>query len=261
MKDKKYCASPITVHHSLSTARRYARHLVLPEIGEAGQEKLLAAKVLVVGAGGLGSTAIAYLAAAGIGTIGIVEPDRVELSNLQRQILFETADIGRPKASAAWDRVQEINPDCKVELFTEKFTTKNADRLVYGFDLVIDGSDNFETRFAVSATCMQERKPLLSAAISGFSAQFSTFKPYLGGTHPCYRCLVTQIPERAKNCAGEGIVGPLVGILGSMQALESIKELLAIGESLSGKLLIINALTMDIRKVTLARDPVCNFCL
>lgn len=241
--------------------RRYARHIVLPEIGQTGQEKLLAAKVLVIGAGGLGSAAIAYLAAAGIGKIGIVEPDRVELSNLQRQILFETADIGRPKASAARDRIQEINPDCQVELFAERLTTENANNLVKNFDIVVDGSDNFATRFAVSAACLQEKKTLVSAAISRFSAQISTFKPYLGGNNPCYRCLVPQMPEHEITCAQEGIVGPLAGMLGSMQALEVIKELLAIGESLSGKLLIIDALTMNIRKVTLSRDLGCVFCL
>lgn len=241
--------------------RRYARHIVLPEIGRAGQERLLASKVLVIGAGGLGSSAIAYLAAAGIGKIGIVEPDRVELSNLQRQILFETADIGRSKAASAHDRVQEVNPDCNVEIFEEKLTAENANKLVREFDIVVDGSDNFETRFAVSEACLQEKKILVSAAISGFSAQLSTFKPYLGGKHPCYRCLVSEMPERENTCAQEGIIGPLAGMLGSMQALEVIKELLAIGESLSGSLLIIDALTMNIRKVNLPRDLGCKFCL
>ncbi len=258
MQNKNYCSSPVTRHESLATARRYARHIVLPEIGEAGQEKLLAAKVLIIGAGGLGSSAIAYLAAAGIGKIGIVEPDRVELSNLQRQILFETADIGRSKATSARDRVQEVNPDCKVENFEEKITSGNANNLVSAFDIVVDGSDNFETRFAVSKACLQEKKTLVSAAISGFSAQLSTFKPYLGNLHPCYRCLVPNIPERERNCAQEGIIGPLAGMLGSMQALEVIKEILSIGESLSGSLLIIDALTMNIRKVALLRDENCE---
>ncbi len=240
--------------------RRYARHIVLPEIGHEGQEKLLASKVLVIGAGGLGSSAIAYLAAAGIGKIGIVEPDRVELSNLQRQILFETADIGRSKATSARDRVQEVNPDPAVEIFEERITSENANKLISNFDIVVDGSDNFETRFAVSDACLHEKKTLVSAAISGFSAQLSTFKPYLGDAHPCYRCLVPQIPERERNCAQEGIIGPLAGMLGSMQALEVIKELLAIGQSLSGSLLIIDALTMNIRKVVLPRDLPCKFC-
>lgn len=239
--------------------RRYARHIVLPEIGRAGQEKLLASKVLVIGAGGLGSSSIAYLAAAGIGHIGIIEPDRVELSNLQRQILFETADIGRAKAAAARDRIHEVNPDCYVQIFEERITSENANRLVAGFDIVVDGCDNFETRFVVSAACMQEKKPLVSAAISGFSAQLSTFKPYIGEGHPCYRCLVPEMPQREISCAQEGIIGPLAGMLGSMQALEAIKELLSIG-ALSGRLLIIDALAMDIRKVDLLRDPGCKFC-
>lgn len=245
---------------TLSTTRRYARHIVLPEIGEAGQAKLLASGVMVIGAGGLGSSAIAYLAAAGIGKIGIVEPDHVELSNLQRQILFETADIARPKTHAARDRVQEINPDCHVEIFGERLSAENADTLISGFDIIVDGSDNFETRFALSAACMQEKKPLVSAAISGFSAQISTFKPYLGSGYPCYRCLVPQMPEQEKTCAQEGIIGPLAGMLGSMQALEVIKELLGIGESLAGRLLIIDALAMNIRKVVLPRDSGCLFC-
>lgn len=249
-------------HSTLSTERlrRYARHIVLPEISETGQSRLLASKVLVIGAGGLGSSAIAYLAAAGIGKIGIIEPDRVELSNLQRQILFETADIGRSKAASARDRVQEVNPDCVVEIFEERITAENANKLVLGFDIVVDGSDNFTTRFVVSDACMQGKKPLVSAAISGFSAQLSTFKSYLGDHHPCYRCLVPEMPEREIACAQEGIIGPLAGMLGSMQALEVIKELLGIGESLSGSLLIIDALKMDIRKVKLLKNPGCKFC-
>lgn len=240
-----------------SFLRRYARHIVLPEIGEAGQQKLLASSALVVGAGGLGSSAIAFMAASGIGRIGIVEPDRVELSNLQRQILFEEADIGRAKTDAAVDRIHEVNPDCKIELFPTRLDAQNARTLIKPFDLVLDGSDNFATRFALADACMAERKPLISAAISGFSAQLSTFKPYLGAPHPCYRCLVPEIPEREIACAQEGIAGPLAGWLGSMQALEAIKELLAIGKSLSGFVLVIDALSLDIRKTALPKDPAC----
>lgn len=242
---------------SSDAQRRYARHIVLPEIGEAGQAKLLASSVLVIGAGGLGSNALACLAASGIGRLGIVEPDRVELSNLQRQLLFETGDIGRLKAEAARDRIDEVNPDCVVELFIERLDAGNARELVRRFDIVIDGSDNFETRFALNDACFHEKKTLVSAAISGFSAQLSTFKPYLGAPHPCYRCLVPGMPERERNCAQEGIVGPLAGMLGSMQALEAIKELLGIGESLSGWLLVIDVLTMQIKKIRLPADPAC----
>jgi molybdopterin-synthase adenylyltransferase len=238
--------------------RRYARHIVLPEVGEAGQAKLLAASVLVVGAGGLGSSAIAYLAASGIGRIGIVEPDRVELSNLQRQILFETADIGRSKAQAAADRVHEVNPDCKVELHITRLDGNNAAQLISTYDLIIDGSDNFTTRFAVSDACTRARKPLVSAAISAFSAQLAVFSPYAGAQQPCYRCLVSTLPEREISCAQEGIIGPLAGWLGSMQALEAIKQLLGIGTTLAGRLLIIDALHMQLRTTTLLRDPACS---
>jgi adenylyltransferase/sulfurtransferase len=238
--------------------RRYARHLVLPEIGEAGQKKLHASHALVIGAGGLGSAALGHLAAAGIGRITLVEHDRVELSNLQRQLLFETADIGRSKAEAARDRLEEINPQCHIETITEKLTDANARELVARCDIVLDGSDNFPTRFAVNAACHAERKPLISAAISGFSAQLSTFRSYEDG--PCYRCLVPEVPERAKTCAQEGIIGPLAGLMGSMQALEAIKELLGIGQSLTGSVLIFDALNMDIRKTTLPRDEACPHC-
>lgn len=240
--------------------RRYARHIVLPEIGEAGQARLLAASALVIGSGGLGSAALAYLAAAGVGRLGIIDHDRVELSNLQRQALFETADIGRPKVDAARDRLEEINPDCKVEMFFERLTEGNARARVKDFDIVLDGSDNFETRFAVAEACMSERKPLVSAAISGFAAQLSTFKPYLGKPHPCYRCLVPEIPERERNCAQEGIIGPLAGILGGMQALEAVKELLGLGESLSGSLVAFDALTLNVKRLKLPRDAKCSWC-
>jgi len=271
-----------------STLRRYARHLVLPEIGEEGQKKLLASSVLVIGAGGLGSAALATMASSGVGRLGILEPDRVELSNLQRQMLFEEADIGRPKVEAAHDRLEEINPGCIIELFPERLNNDNAHALIHNFfsfphlpspasgggvanhsprlrgeeegGIVLDCSDNFETRFALNDACFHEKKTLISAAISGFSAQLSTFKPYLGTPHPCYRCLVADMPERERNCAQEGIIGPLAGIMGSMQALEAIKELLGIGESLSGHLLVMDALTMNIRKVALPRDPACPIC-
>lgn len=251
------CASPVEVTDRL---RRYARHVVLPQIGEQGQEKLLASSVLMIGAGGLGSSALAYLAAAGVGHVGVVEYDRVELSNLQRQILFESSDLGRLKVEAAADRISEINEDCRVTVFPIRLKEANARELVRDFDIVVDGSDNFATRFAVAAACMQEKKPLISAAISGFSAQLSTFKPYLGKPHPCYRCLVPELPEREITCAQEGIIGPLAGVMGSMQALEAVKELLGIGDSLSGHVLVMDALSMNIRKVALPRDSTCAHC-
>jgi len=238
--------------------RRYARHIVLPEIGEKGQQKLLASSALVIGAGGLGSAAALYLAAAGIGRLGIIDGDRVELSNLQRQVLFEEADIGRLKVEAARDRIGEINPACKVDIFPERITSGNACDIIKNYDIVLDGCDNFETRFVIAEACMQEKKPLISAAISGFSAQLSTFKPYEGG--PCYRCLVPEIPERERNCAQEGIVGPLAGVIGSMQALEAIKEFLHIGESLSGTLFTLDGLTLEAKRLSLPRDEACPHC-
>ncbi len=240
--------------------RRYARHIVLPEVGEAGQAKLLSSSVLVVGAGGLGSVAIGYLAAMGVGRIGIVDPDRVELSNLQRQVLFETGDIGRLKVEASADRVEEVNPEITVEAYPFALDADNAPQMVARYDLVIDGSDNFATRFAVHGACRHEKKTLVSAAISGFSAQASSFKAYLGAPHPCYRCLVPDVPEREITCAQEGIVGALAGVMGSMQALEAVKELLGIGESLSGWLVLYDALSAQWRRTRLPRDPECKEC-
>lgn len=240
--------------------RRYARHCVLSQIGEVGQEKLLQSKVLVIGAGGLGSAAISYLAAAGIGQLGVVEPDRVELSNLQRQVLYEQGDIGRAKVEAAADRISELNPDCSLTTYPESLTTDNAARLVHGYDVVLDGSDNFATRFAVSDACLAEKTTLISAAISAFQAQITTFKPHLGEAHPCYRCLVPDMPAFERTCEQEGIIGPLAGMAGSMQALEAMKELLGIGASLSGWLLMIDVLSMDMRMTELGRNPGCTAC-
>ncbi|MFO0388282.1 MAG: HesA/MoeB/ThiF family protein [Alphaproteobacteria bacterium] len=240
--------------------RRYARHIVLPEIGEVGQAKLLASSVLVIGAGGLGSSAIAHLAASGIGRIGVVEYDRVELSNLQRQVMFEESDIGRLKVDAVRDRLGEVNPACTLDVFPEKLTAENARTLIKPYDIVVDGSDNFDTRFAVNQACIAEQKTLVSAAISGFSAQISSFKAHLGAPHPCYQCLVPDKPTFERNCAQEGIIGPLAGMLGSMQALEVIKELLGIGESLSGKILMMDMLAATIRIAALPREVACPIC-
>lgn len=240
--------------------RRYARHLVLPQLGEAGQEKLLGASVLVVGAGGLGSAAIAYLAAAGIGRMGVVEPDRVELSNLQRQVLYEQGDIGRPKVEATRDRISEVNPNCAVDIYPERLTEKTAATLITPYDVVVDGSDNFDTRFAIADACLAAKKILVSAAISGFSAQLSTFKPHMGKAHPCYRCFVPTMPEFATDCRQEGIIGPLAGVVGSLQALEAIKEITGVGTSLSGRLMIIDGLNLSVRFTQLARNPGCVAC-
>ena len=238
--------------------RRYARHIVLPEIGEAGQQKLLASSVLVVGAGGLGSHALMALAAAGVGRLGVVEPDRLELSNLQRQTLYETADIGRAKAAAAADRLSELNPDITIDVHELRLDAQNADRLVAGYDLVIDGTDNFETRFIINDACKRAHKPWVYAAMVGFGAQLSVFTPHLGAEHPCYRCLVPELPERVRSCAQEGIIGPLAGVMGNMQALEAVKTVLGMGESLSGWLVVVDALSFTIKKIRLLKDPGCG---
>lgn len=240
--------------------RRYARHLVLPDIGEKGQEKLFASSVLIIGAGGLGTAAAGYLAAMGVGRIGLIDHDRVELSNLQRQLLYETGDTGRLKVEAARDRLEDINPGITIELIAERLTGENVAALVARYDLVVDGSDNFETRFAAHDACFKEGKTLISAAISAFAGQISVFKAHLGPPHPCYRCFVSAAPERARACAQEGVIGALPGVMGSLQALEAVKELLGIGKSLSGHLIFYDALAGNFRKVLLQRDPLCETC-
>lgn len=243
-----------------SFLRRYARHVVLPQIGEAGQAKLAGASVLVVGAGGLGATAAGFLAAAGVGRLVLCDHDRVELSNLNRQMLYETADIGQFKVDAAQTRIEEINPECAVIAHRGKLGADNAAALIASCDMVADGSDNFETRLALNLACIAARKTLVSAAISGFEAQLSTFKAHLGGANPCYQCLVSEIPMRERSCAQEGIIGPLAGVLASLQALEVIKEMLGIGESLSGRLLRFDALSTRWRESLLPRDAACVAC-
>ena len=236
--------------------RRYARHTVLPQIGEAGQAKLLASSVLVIGAGGLGASCVMSLAASGVGHIAIVEPDHVELSNLPRQTLYETADIGRKKAEAARDRLEEMNPDVQIETHITRFDESNADRLIAGCDVVIDGTDNFATRYAINDSCMRAGIPWVHAAMLGFTAHIACFsaKP----DDPCYRCYAPEMPEREKSCAQEGIVSPLAGMVGSLQALEAMKLLLGIGTNSYGQLLIVDALTMEFRKTKLAHDPACK---
>jgi molybdopterin/thiamine biosynthesis adenylyltransferase len=246
-------------HSDTLTLRRYARHLVLPEIGEAGQRKLAASSVLIAGAGGLGSPLIAYLAAAGIGRLVIADGDRVELSNLQRQVIYETGDIGRLKTEAARDRAEELNPDCAIELLTA-LTQENAAERIGGVDIVADGTDNFEARFAIHDACYHGRKILVSAAVIGFSGQLSTFKAHLGAPHPCYRCFVSTQPPRDRSCSQEGVLGAAAGVMGALQAVEVIKELLGIGDSLSGSVMIYDALAAGFRKVALVRDPACPLC-
>ena len=241
---------------------RYARHILLPEIGGAGQARIRRAKVLVIGAGGLGSPAILYLAAAGIGTLGIVDNDTVDLSNLQRQIVHTTARIGMGKGDSAKAAVADLNPGVNVVVHNERLTGENARRLIAEYDLVADGSDNFTTRFLVNDTCFFLRKTLVSAAILRFDGQLSTFRAHLGGANPCYRCLFPEPPpaDAVPTCAEVGVLGAMCGTLGSLQAGEVIKEITGAGESMSGSLLIVDGLRTDFRKVKIKPDPDCALC-
>lgn len=240
---------------------RYARHLVLPEIGDEGQAKLLESKVLVIGAGGLGSPLLSYLAAAGVGTLGVIDDDVVDLSNLQRQILHDTSAIGRPKVQSASRRLAEINPEVQVIEHQERLTSENAIGLIEEYDLVADGSDNFTTRYLVNDACFLAGKTLVSAAIMRFDGQLATFKAHEEGENPCYRCLFGQQQGDPKqSCADVGVLGALAGSMGSLQAVEVIKELLGIGESLSGSLLLYDALATTFRKIKTRRDPACELC-
>jgi molybdopterin/thiamine biosynthesis adenylyltransferase len=241
---------------------RYARHLILEEVGEGGQARLMASRVLVVGAGGLGSPILLYLAAAGVGTLGIVDDDTVDLSNLQRQIVHPTARIGAAKVESARLSLAEINPEIAVEPHRVRLDETNAAELVGQYDLVADGSDNFATRYLLNDTCHRIGKTLVAAALSPFEGQISTFKSYLGPPHPCYRCLFREPPPPGSvpRCEEAGILGAVAGVIGTLQATEVLKEILGIGESLSGRLLIYDALRSDFHRVKLPRDPDCPTC-
>ena len=240
---------------------RYARHLVLHEVGGPGQNKLKSAKVLVVGAGGLGAPLLYYLAAAGIGTIGIIDHDTVSLSNLQRQIIHATARIGLPKTTSARETMQALNPHVHVIEHAFRITADNALDIISGYDIVADGCDNFPTRYLVSDACYLARKMLVTAAVGQFDGQLSTFKPHEaspdGTPWPTYRCLMGDLPPRGlfPACEEAGILGALPGILGSMQAMEVIKEILGIGESLAGRLLMYDALATRFYETKLAWSP------
>jgi molybdopterin/thiamine biosynthesis adenylyltransferase len=234
---------------------RYARHLVLREVGGPGQQRLKAASALIVGAGGLGSPAALYLAAAGIGTLILVDPDDVDLSNLQRQILYAEADLGQPKVEAAADRLAALNPHIFIAGAAEAFDAANADRLVEGVDLVLDGTDDFAVRYEVNAACVRHGKPLISGAIGRWTGQVGVF-----AGQPCYRCLVPETPPDAETCVAVGVVGALAGVVGSMMALEAIKLITGAGEPLLGRLLIYDALSAETRTVRIGADPECPVC-
>ncbi|RMF09009.1 MAG: molybdopterin-synthase adenylyltransferase MoeB [Alphaproteobacteria bacterium] len=239
---------------------RYARHIILREVGGAGQRKLLDSKVLVVGAGGLGSPILLYLAAAGVGTLGIVDDDTVALSNLQRQIVHATEALGQAKTTSAACTLKAINPDVEIITHNVRLTPENAEEIISGYDLVADGCDNFATRFLVNDACYFLKKPLVSGALSQFDGQLATFKAYAGNGLPCYRCFVAEDPGAVMNCAEAGILGAVAGVLGSWQALEVLKELIGIGESLAGRILLFEGLTARTRKIRLPRDPQCPLC-
>lgn len=240
--------------------RRYSRQLILPGVGVDGQKHLKAAKVLCVGAGGLGSPSALYLAAAGVGTIGLVDFDVVDATNLHRQILHGTSDIGRKKLESARDRLMEANPNVCVELHDTRLTAQNARRIVESYDVVLDGTDNFPARYLVNDVCVFSQKPNVYGSISRFEGQCSVFAPSLGG--PCYRCLYPEPPPpgAVPNCAEAGVFGVLPGIIGVMQAIESIKMIAGLGEPLIGRLVHFDALKTRFREFQLRRDPACPVC-
>ncbi|HEX8393002.1 MAG TPA: molybdopterin-synthase adenylyltransferase MoeB [Longimicrobium sp.] len=238
---------------------RYSRHLILPEVGPAGQRRLKVARVLLVGAGGLGSPAALYLAAAGVGTLGIVDFDTVDETNLQRQIIHGTPDVGRTKLDSAADRIAAINPHVRVERHPVRLESANARQIVRGYDVVIDGSDNFPTRYLVNDACVLEGKPCVYGSILRWDGQASVFWAQRG---PCYRCLFPEPPPPGSvpSCAEAGVFGVLPGIIGSVQALEALKLILETGETLLGRLLLFDALRMRFREMRLRRDPACPVC-
>jgi adenylyltransferase/sulfurtransferase len=238
---------------------RYARHLTLPEVGLAGQEKLRAARVLLIGAGGLGSPAALYLAAAGIGTLGVVDADAVDASNLQRQVLHDTPSIGTPKVDSAKARLEALNPFVRVEPINLRLTAANAREVLRGWDLVLDGSDNFPTRYLVNDACVLEGIPFVYGSIFRFEGQLSLFGAPGG---PCYRCLFADPPppELVPSCVEAGVLGVLPGLVGTLQALEAVKWILGIGTSAVGRLVVVDALALRVREVAVRRDPACAVC-
>ena len=240
---------------------RYSRQIILKKIGVIGQKKLLKASVLIVGAGGLGSPIAIYLAALGIGKIGIIDKDNIEISNLSRQIIFSTNDLKKKKSSTAINKLRKINPDIKLLSFNKKLTKKNINQIAKNFNLIVDGSDNFRTRFLINDYCLKNRKILVSGAISKFDGQVYTFN-FSKKNSPCLRCFIPKMPSNldVDNCEYEGVLGPLAGIIGTIQANEVAKEILEIGDSLCGHILIIDALKLEFRKVKLNKrsDCYCN---
>jgi molybdopterin/thiamine biosynthesis adenylyltransferase/rhodanese-related sulfurtransferase len=257
-KDRGY---EVEVPRALSSEQRerYSRHLLMPEVGVEGQIKLLDAKVLLLGAGGLGSPTALYLAAAGVGTLGIVDDDEVDLSNLQRQVIHSTARIGIPKVDSAEETIHALNPDVQVVKFPFRLNAENIMETIAGWDIIVDGVDNFPTRYLLNDASVRLRIPVVSASILGFDGQLSIFKPYDG---PCYRCLFPQPPpaELAPSCGANGVLGVLPGTMGLLQATEVVKLILGIGEPAIGRLLLYDALAATLGEVKVRRDPDCPIC-
>jgi len=260
--DWKRNGLPTQLPRSLDAAKRqrYSRHLLIPEVGEEGQLRLLDSRVLLIGAGGLGSPASLYLAAAGVGRLGIVDDDRVDATNLQRQIAHSTATLGDWKADSARATIEALNPDVEVVTYKERLTSENVDRILAdGWDVIVDGADNFPTRYLVNDASVFHDIPVVHGSIYRFEGQVTVFKPHEG---PCYRCLfpTPPPPELAPSCAEGGVLGVLPGIIGSLQANETLKLALGIGDSLAGRLLLFDALAAEFSEVTLRRDPKCPVC-
>ena len=246
--------------------QRYARHIMLKEIGGPGQQKLLGAKVAMIGAGGLGGPAALYLAAAGVGSIQLIDDDDVSLSNLQRQILFSSEEVGISKVHCGEKRLKSLNPDCKVIAVNHRFTPENATECIGDADYVLDGSDSFQTRFDVNQFCHENSRTLISGAVGRWSGQVSVYKSGLtkdkdaNDKHPCYRCLTPELPETEVSCAEIGVIGPLTGIVGARMAMETVKEIANAGQSMAGRLWIYDGLSGDSRNIKLPVDPACPCC-
>ena len=257
-KDRGY---EVELPRTLSTEQRerYSRHLLIPEIGAEGQQKLLDAKILLLGAGGLGSPAALYLAAAGVGTLGIVDDDDVDLSNLQRQVIHSTQRIGIPKVDSAEESIHALNPDVEVVKYPVRLDASNIMEIIEGYDIIVDGVDNFPTRYLLNDASVRLKIPVVSASILGFDGQLSVFKPYEG---PCYRCLFREPPpaELAPSCGANGVLGVLPGTMGLLQATEVVKLILGIGEPATGRLLLYDALAATLTEVKVHRDPECPIC-
>ena len=246
---------PAPVRFSDEEVDRYARQLVLSEIGGPGQQALKRARVLIVGMGGVGAPAALYLAAAGVGTLGLIDHDAVALSNLQRQIIFATADAERPKVEAGAEHLAALNPHVAIEAFAERLTPENARNIVERFDVVLDGTDDFDTRFAVNAACVATGTPLVSGALGRWNGQVGVFTG-----KPCYQCLVPETPPDAETCARVGVVGALAGVIGAMAALEAIKLITGAGQPLAGRLMLYDGLAGTSRVAKIAADPSCPVC-